>query len=237
MKNASNEYNRVAIGLTLALSGFLYLAAPAVGQDPRDTQVALAESLLPASARGKAKIVVRDATGEVVIRKGDGFICVSDSSRPGRLSLNCHQEALQEQLDLEREVALEGFRGKEFTQQLCKQADARGVVVPDGTIEISASVGVEPDSSLPYEMTVYYLLWLPLATTASIGIVDENPGDGSPWLHKAGTCQAHVMWSEQRPIPDGSANTAPGGTAPVDQVFAQFYPVLRRLQEENRKRN
>ena len=214
MKNASNEYNRAAIGLTLALSGFLYLAAPAVGQVPLDTRVALVESLLPASARGKAKIVVRDATGEVVIRKGGGFICISDSSRPGRLSLNCHQEALQEQLDLEREVALEGFRGEEFAHRLCKLADARGVVVPDGAIEISASIRLESDGSLPHKMTVYYLLWLPQATTASIGIVDENPGDGSPWLHKAGTCQAHVMWPEQRPISDGLANTAPGGAPP-----------------------
>ena len=226
MKNAGNEYNRVVVGITLVLSGFLTLAAPAVGQVPLDTRVALAESLLPASARGGAKIVVRDAASEVVIREGDGFFCVSDSSRPGRVSLNCHHETLQEQLALERKIAKEGLRGEEFRRRLCKQADARGVVVPHGATEISASISLESDGTLPPEMTVYYLMYMPQATTISIGIVDEDPGDGSPWLHMAGTCQAHVMWSEQRPISDGLVTAAPGGTARGPAARAAELPEL-----------
>ena len=199
--NWSKRNNRAAREIALAMFSFLWLAVPAVGQIPLNTRSTLAEALLPDSARAGAKIIVRDATGESVIRNGDGFICVSDSSRPGRVSLNCHHETLEEQIKLEGAIAKEGFRGKEFTQRLCERAEARGFTVPDGAIEISASIKLESDGSLPHEMTVYYLMYLPQATTTTLGIVDEDPGGGSPWLHMAGSCQAHVMWSEARPIP------------------------------------
>ena len=45
-------------------------------------------------------------------------------------------------------------------------------------------------------MVVYHLLYFPFATEASIGIPDEERSQGAPWLHLAGTCQAHVMWTE-----------------------------------------
>ena len=219
MKKARTRRNRLATEITIVFAASIALVVPAVGQIPLDTQVSLAESLLPPSVRGEAKIVVRDADSEVVVREGDGFICVSDSTRSDQLSLNCHSKSLREQVVLEREITAEGLRGEAFRRRVCQQAEARGIVAPSGAMEISVSLEVGLDGSLPGGMTVYYLLWLPRATTASIGLIDVNPHDDSPWLHMEGTCRAHVMWYEKRPNREGLLTAIPSNTPSAPESF------------------
>ncbi len=67
-------------------------------------------------------------------------------------------------------------------------------------MEITASVQYEADGSLAPEMTVYSLLYVPGATKESIGVPDQDPGQGMPYLHNPGGCGAHVMWSEKRSV-------------------------------------
>jgi len=38
-------------------------------------------------------------------------------------------------------------------------------------------------------------------TSASLELTDQELVPGTPWIHHAGTCDAHVMWSEVRPFP------------------------------------
>lgn len=184
--------------LITALLWALSVPGSATAQDlsPRS---ALARSLLPEALQSNATVIERSAKGEIVVQKGsgDGFICSSDDQRPGRMGLICLHPSLAAMNALERDVASKGLRGDAFRAELCGRAETSGAIPPNGTLEISASVGVEADGSFEPSMTVYHLLWVPHATTQTIGIEDEDPGDGSAWLHLAGTCQSHVMWSEE----------------------------------------
>ena len=166
-----------------------------------DRRVDLALSLIPASARGDATVLLRSAEGDETFREGTGpFVCLSDVSRAGRMSLNCHHRTLDPQLRIEGELGAAGVRGVEFQRRLCEELDSLSIVVPNGAMELSASVRYETDGSLSPEMTVYSLLYVPGATKESIGVTDQNPGQGMPYLHNPGGCGAHVMWSETRRV-------------------------------------
>lgn len=168
-------------------------------------QAHLVLSLLPPTAQSSATVVLRDGEGDTVYRRGSGaFVCVSDMTTAPRLSLGCHHQTLDRQLGLERELSRSGLKGAEFRRRRCEEAEARKIDVPNGAMEISASLPVDSTGTPAAEMTVWYLLWLPHATAASEGVPDTDPGDGRPFLHQAETCSAHVMWSEVRPVDTGS---------------------------------
>jgi len=187
-----------AIVITLLIPG----SAQALAQASDQTRTHLALRLLPEDARGDALVILRDSTGDRTAKNGTGFTCISDSSDPTRLSYNCHHPALNEQFALEREFR--ELRGAEFRERVCSEAEARGIRVPNGAIEITSSVTIDDEGDLDTSMTVYTLLWVPYQTEQMVAIADEDPGDAGPWLHRAGTCQAHVMWSKTvRPSEEG----------------------------------
>lgn len=183
----------------LALLASIVLATPLAAQLDEREQAALVLRLIPAAARPGATVILRSAAGDRVVRRGEGpFLCVSDSSPARRISLICHHRILEERLRFERELRqVTWLQGAAFTTRLCREVEARGMEVPDGAMEITASVAVLADGSIDPAATVYRLLWLPFATTASIGVPSEDPGQGRPWVHQAGSCGAHVMWSER----------------------------------------
>lgn len=86
----------------------------------------------------------------------------------------------------------------DFETRVCRMLARQHATVPVGAMELSASGSLRSGQTVPDSVNVYYLVYLPLQTTASLAITDSDPGDGKPWLHHAGTCMAHVMWSEVR---------------------------------------
>ncbi len=95
-------------------------------------------------------------------------------------------------------VGAAGLRGAAFREELCTRVEAEAADPPTGLLEISASVAIPSEGQLADSMTVYHLLYTPNETSASLGLRDDDPGAGAPWLHNAGSCNAHVMWSERR---------------------------------------
>lgn len=179
--------------------GYAVIPVGISGQVTPAQRAELVLRLLPAQARSDATVLLRDAEGEERYREGTGrFLCVSDASVTGRLSMVCHHHVLEERLRFERELRREtGLRGDAFRERLCNEVSGRELEIPAGAMEITASLARDDDGVYADEMTVYHLLWLPTHTAETIGVVDEDPGKGQPWLHQAGTCGAHVMWSEQ----------------------------------------
>lgn len=160
-------------------------------------------SLLPADSRPGATVLLRDEHGDDVYREGDGrFLCVSDASPADRISMICHHQVLEERLRYERSLRdATGLGGDEFRERLCKDVEAEGLGVPPGSMEITATLLRDDEGGHAEEMTVYHLLWVPGESAASMGVPDEDPGEGRPFLHHAETCGAHVMWSEAVPVP------------------------------------
>jgi len=182
------------------------LAVPhpkAAAQLTPEKRAELVLSLLPTPARADATVVLRDGANEVLYREGGGrFLCISDASSATRLSMVCHHHELEERLRLGRDLSRETeLGGAAFRERLCDEAAARDVVVPNGTMEISASLARDSEGSYATEMTSYHLLYLPDGTEETVGVTEEDPGDGGPWLHNAGTCDAHVMWAVVVTVP------------------------------------
>ena len=182
--------------------GNVVIANDTSGQVTPAQRAELVLRLLPAEARSDATVLLRGAEGEERYRDGTGrFLCVSDTSSMGRVSMICHHHVLEERLRFERELRREtGLRGDAFRTRLCSEVSSRGLEIPAGAMEITASLAQSDEGEYADEMTVYHLLWLPRHTTETIGVVDVDPGEGKPFLHQSGTCGAHVMWSEQIPV-------------------------------------
>jgi hypothetical protein len=198
---------RYTLSLAVIATMTVHLDGATAQRSPRE-RADLVLQLIPPAARPDATILFRDADGDevrgrVVYREGNGpFICVSDASNSRTLSMVCHHRVLEERLQLERALSREtGLRGEAFTTRLCEEVASRHLDVPNGAMEITASLMRQPDGLLAREMTIYHLLWLPFATDASAGVPAEDPGEGHPWLHQAGTCGAHVMWSDVIELP------------------------------------
>lgn len=167
-------------------------------QTPSDQQISLVLTLLPKDARAGATVLVPTDTGYAVHREGrNAFVCETDRPGDDRFSIACYHESLRRVRALEQRLAAEGFSGPEFGERLCAKVGELGLSIPHGALELTASAtatsGVLPDS-----VVVHHLLYFPNATEASIGVRDEDVPPGGPWLHKAGTCQAHVMWHDTR---------------------------------------
>ncbi|NIR75954.1 MAG: hypothetical protein GWO12_12730 [Gemmatimonadetes bacterium] len=89
--------------------------------------------------------------------------------------------------------------------------EAGAVEIPERAYMVDASGRLDSDESAPDSVVVCHLLQLPYATEESVGLTDEEPTPGAPWLHHAGTCDAHVMWSETRVFPRVGVWRARGG--------------------------
>lgn len=174
-------------------------------QAPVETQFTLLLEMLPADVRDEVTLIVPTDDGFETYREGTShFICVGDPPGDERLNLVCHHESLAPVLSHQRSLAQQGLRGQAFRERLCRDVRSGIVDMPDRAYMLDASASLKPDGSLPDSVTVYHMLQLPYATEESAGISDEEVAPGAPWLHHAGTCDAHLMWSERRALPRDS---------------------------------
>ncbi len=194
--------NRPLIAAALALAA----GTGAQAQASPDKQVELLLSLLPPDARSEATVLLPTDNGLAIHREGrNQFVCVGDVPGDNRFAIACYHESLEHLRSLERELSAQGLRGATFRERLCAEVAKHDAPVANGALELTASGVVAGGASIPDSMVVYQLLYFPHATEASIGIPDEELPAGAPWLHLAGTCQAHIMWKETRYFDQGSS--------------------------------
>ena len=195
--------------LTVTLSpiisaAMLLVVDAAYAQIPADQQLSAARHLLPEGARQDVEFILPYVDGDVVHAVGDGeWICRGDRPGDDRLSLSCYTRSAAPFLDRQRELVSQDIRGAAMRELLDKEAKAGKIQLPAYGLEISASGTLGEGGTLPEEMSVYYLLYIPFATSASIGISDVSPDDPAvPYLHHAGTHESHVMWMKKVKLSD-----------------------------------
>ncbi len=174
----------------------LLVVDAAHAQIPADQQLATARLLLPEGARQDVDFILPSADGDVVHETGGGeWICRGDRPGDDRLNLSCYTRSVAPFLDRQRELISQDIRGAAMRELLDQEAKASELQLPAYGLEISASGTLGKGGTLPEEMSVYYLLYIPFATAASIGVSDVAPDDPTvPYLHQAGTHESHVMW-------------------------------------------
>ena len=174
----------------------------AVPQVPLERQFAFLLSTLSPSERDEATLLVPDGDELRTYRQGAGAVeCIADPPGDHRLSLICYHKSIGAFLAHQRLIAKLDLDKDEYWRRVCGDVERGVIAVPDRAYVLSASAGLPPDGATPDSITVYHLLQLPYATEEALGLTDEELVPGTPWIHHAGNCDAHVMWSEVRPFP------------------------------------
>lgn len=179
------------------------LGTVAVAQGPEVRQFDVLLRSIPSGERDAATLKVPRGDEFVIVRAGEGdglFECIGDTPGDDRFSVMCYHRSLRQFLAYQQMLANQGLRGEANRAQLCSAIERGDVVVPRRALLVTSSATVEPDGSLPDSITVYHLLQIPNATAAETGLPTAALLPGAPYLHRGGTCDAHVMWSHRESI-------------------------------------
>ncbi len=136
----------------------------------------------------------------VVLRKGSNDLhCLADNPEDEAFSAACYHSDLEPFMARGRELAAQGYKGRERHEIRWKDIDEGRVAMPRGARMLYVLTGKGYDASRG-EILEPYLRWVvytPYATPESSG-VSATAGDG-PWLMFPGTAGAHIMISPPRP--------------------------------------
>ncbi len=202
MRNAAVRRPRAVRTVAACLLAACATFFPGTGQaQPEVMQFDVLLRLLPGDLAAAARLVVPANNGSREVRAGAGvFECLGDAPDDAQFSIQCYHRGMTEFVAYQNWLGKLGLRGKAFRDRFCQDVTAGRVNVPDRGYLITASGPRGPHGELPDSVTIYHFLQLPHATEASIGLPASEVTPGSPWLHHAGTCNAHVMWSERRSV-------------------------------------
>ncbi len=190
------------VAARLVLCGAMAVAgAPIKAQETgyTDAQVDAVLSLLPEQARSNAQILVRSEGGLEERRAGtNGWTCWVERFGE-RFGGNCHHRALDPFLSRKRALSSAPLEGESPAATLAREHQEGRLGIPEGSLEITGYGSVGEDG-LPAVLSGRFFLYFPYARGSDLGLPEEAPAEGAPWVHEAGTVQAHVMWSRTLPI-------------------------------------
>ena len=175
-----------------ALLFTLAVAAPAVGQiKEKEQQIEEAVLPLPEALRADAKVIKYDADARhSVLRDGtNGWICVTDDPTEGFM-VGCEYETFHPFWQRRRELYAEGKSRDEILPIRAAEVKSGKLNIPDYSLSFNL-MGVRRETALP--LTV---VRVPFATKESTGLGTERDAY-RPWLMRAGTVSAHIMFPGQ----------------------------------------
>ncbi len=168
---------------------------------PEAHQIAAALRAAPEDLRAGATVLGYDTGGKLgVLREGSNELhCLADTPDDDRFSVACYHKDLEAFMARGRELAAQGYEGKERHQVRWRDVDEGRVNMPSSPRMLYVLTGKGYDASRD-EIVEPYLRWVvytPYATPESLGL----PGvpDEGPWLMYPGTAGAHIMLSPPRP--------------------------------------
>ena len=171
----------LAVALSLTFVG-------AVEAQSVDDQIAEAVLPLPESLRSGATVVTYDTEGNSrVLREGTNtIVCQPDGPADG-FSVQCYHESRVPTRNFQAALRAQG-KSDEEVQAGVSAAQEAGTLqaLPSGSMHYRLQ-GDDAESA-----SLLWTIRIPGATHESTGLPTE-PGDGTPWLMRAGTPAAHVM--------------------------------------------
>ncbi len=174
---------------------------PAAALQSPSPDVAAVLDLLPGTLAKSARVTVPSEGGPIVVREGDGPLeCIGDQPGDAVFAVQCYHRTLAPFVAHEAVLSAQGVSGSAFRERVCRDVEAGAVALPDRGYLMTASGARPGPTRLPDSVMVYHFLYLPFATEASVGLPASEVAPGQPWLHHAGSCSAHLMWSETRRV-------------------------------------
>ncbi len=166
---------------------------------PAAIQIKVAVQAAPAEFRDGATVLGYNSNGElVVLRKGtNNYICLApDYKTPKYFASYCYPVSLEPFMKRGRELIAEGKRGERDSIRQKEIADGR-LFMPKtpttlfgywGTLEkLNKETGEMSDGKRRY------VIYVPFAKAADLGLSNQPNNLGQPWLMDEGTYKAHIM--------------------------------------------
>jgi hypothetical protein len=175
--------------------------APAVASPlpPVEQQIAAAVLALPAEMREGATVMgYREAGKLVVLREGkNGMHCLALYVTRPDFHVACYHKSLEPFMARGRALRAEGVKSEQVDSVRFREIQSGKLKMPrQGSLYTLTTKKENYDAATGKVSSAGLLtvLYIPGATTESIGITSQPRADG-PWLMFPGTAKAHVMMS------------------------------------------
>ncbi|MBX3241559.1 MAG: hypothetical protein KIT80_11285 [Chitinophagaceae bacterium] len=183
---------------------FCFISGAAIAQTkdnilPAAVQIKVAAQAAPAEFRDGATVLGYNSNGElVVLRTGtNDYICLApDYKTPKYFASYCYPKSLEPFMKRGRDLIAEGKRRERDSIRQKEVADGR-LSMPQtpttlfgywGTLEnLNKETGEMSDSKRRY------VIYVPFAKAADLGMSNKPNNLGQPWLMDEGTYKAHIM--------------------------------------------
>jgi hypothetical protein len=165
---------------------------------PVAEQLAAAVLPLPTELRAGATVMGYRSAGklEVLQRGTNGMNCLALYSTRSDFHVACYHESLEPFMARGRELRDQGVTGTRVDSVRFKEiADGKLKMPAQGALySLSAKKeGWDPATGTVKGAMPLAVIYMPFATTATMGLTSKPQPAGQPWLMFPGTAKAHVM--------------------------------------------
>jgi hypothetical protein len=171
-----------------------------------DTNAALIATALmaaPEKSRSECKVIGYNMAGKfVTMRAGNNeFIVLADNPNQDGFNAACYHKSLEPFMARGRALRAEGKTGQEiFAIRKSEMESGELKITPGSTLHIyfGAKTVYDAETSKVEGAQLRYVVYMPWATSESIGLPEAPIASNHPWIMNPGTHRAHIMIS---PLP------------------------------------
>ena len=188
------------IGLAVLVIGLIsHVSAQQKKEIPSaEVQIKIATQAAPAELRADAKVYGYDATGKfVTLREGkNGYICLAPDFSMSMYYAYCYPESLEPFMARGRELIAEGKR-KERDDIRENEFKEGKLFIPQTPTTLHGYWGsanqLNPETGEMADAKRRYVIYVPFAKAADLGLSNKPNNLGTPWLMDEGSYKAHIM--------------------------------------------
>lgn len=165
---------------------------------PAAVQIKIATQAAPVEFREGAKVYGYDETGKfTTLREGtNGFICLGPELNSSTYYAYCYPESLEPFMARGREITSEGKR-KERDKIREEEYKAGKLIIPQQATTLYGYWGsadqLNTETGEMADAKRRYVIYMPYAKAADLGLSNKGNNLGTPWLMDEGTYKAHIM--------------------------------------------
>lgn len=162
-------------------------------------QIKMALLAAPPEKRDSCTVYGYDADNQLaVIKKGTNeLICLADNPKESNFSVACYNKNLEPLMQSGRELRKQGIKGQQLFDERAKEVEDGALKMPKGpsTLYVYSADDKDVNHTTGEVKNGYlrYVIYVPFATAASIGLPLKPSAPGMPWIMDPGTFGAHVM--------------------------------------------
>ncbi len=165
---------------------------------PAEVQIKVAVWAAPEDKRDGAKVYGYTPTGDfTVLREGtNDFVCLAPKQTAGFLYAYAYPQSLDPFMARGRELTAGGKRGE---RDAIREAEIKSgtLAMPKGPSTLYGYWGkadaLDPETGEIRDAKRRYVIYIPYAMAADLGLSNKPDVPGMPWLMDEGTYKAHIM--------------------------------------------